>query len=114
MVLLTLVRAKMCELLAVASGQKSPENYFTAGLISAIDIIMERELPELIEPLPLTKEIKEALLHHKGAVGEALSCVLAYEVSDFDNAVFQQLDANDIMTAQVGAIDWANTIIDSL
>ena len=114
MIHIAMTRAKMCELLAEKAGAKSLESFFTTGLFSALDIMMERELADLIKPLPLNEDIVSALLEHKGIKGEALKCVLAYEISDFTNATFQNISSYDIYVAQVEAITWANMVTESL
>ena len=114
MIHIAMTRAKMCELLAEKAGAKSLEPFFTTGLFSALDIMMERELADLIKPLPLNEDIVCALLERKGIKGEALKCVMAYEVSDFANATFQNLTAYDIYVAQVEAVTWANMVTESL
>jgi len=111
---IAMVRGKMCELLAEQANLDQVEAYFTVGLFSALDILMEREIPELIKPLPLSTEVVDALLHGKGVLGEALNCVLAYEKSDFENVAFQQLESNDIFVANVEAVCWANMVVDTL
>jgi EAL and modified HD-GYP domain-containing signal transduction protein len=111
---LAIVRAKMCEFLANAAGLKPADTYFTAGLLSALDIVMERDLAELIKPLPLSEEVVDALLYRKGVLGEALTCTLAYEVSDFENVKFQDLDSNDINAAKFEAVNWSNMIMETL
>lgn len=114
MILIAMTRAKMCELLAEAAGFKSLETYFTVGLFSALDILMEKEIAELIQPLPLGEDLVDALLKRAGVLGEALSCTLAYELADFDNANFRHLETNDVFVANVEAVSWANTVIDTL
>ena len=111
---LAMTRAKMCELLAEKANLPSQESYFTIGLFSALDILMERELAEVIQPLPLTEDVVVALLHKKGLLGKALKCVLAYEVSDFENAHFQNLSINDLLVANVEAVSWSNMVVDTL
>jgi EAL and modified HD-GYP domain-containing signal transduction protein len=109
-----MIRAKMCELLAEAAKIKPVESFFTVGLFSALDLIMQRPLPKLLEPLPLSSEIVSALLYHKGKLGEALSCVMAYEVADWPNVTFPPLTTQDILVANIEAVTWANGIIDTL
>lgn len=111
---LAMTRAKMCELLAEKTNQAARESYFTVGLFSALDILMERELAEVIQPLPLSEDVVAALLHKQGVLGEALRCVLAYEVSDFSNSHFQGLSANDLFIANVEAVSWSNMVVDTL
>jgi EAL and modified HD-GYP domain-containing signal transduction protein len=112
MVHLTMTRAKMCEILAEKAGASSLESFFTVGLFSALDILMEKELTDLISPLPLDQDIVDALLNHQGDYGEALQCTLAYEVSDFDRARFNDLSSNEIFVSHVEAVTWANMVVD--
>lgn len=114
MIHIAMARAKMCELLAQKAGKKSLETYFTVGLFSALDILMERDLAGLLEPLPLSSEVTDALLQRKGALGEALNCTLAYEISDFDQALFHGLDSETLLAANIEAVSWANMVADSL
>ena len=106
-----MTRAKMCEILAEKANLPSLESFFTVGLFSALDILMERELTELISPLPLDQEIIDALLKHTGDYGEALKCTLAYEVSESDDAHFKGLTQNDVFVANVEAVSWANMVV---
>jgi EAL and modified HD-GYP domain-containing signal transduction protein len=114
MIHMAMTRAKMCELLAEAAGLEPLDSYFTVGLFSALDILMEKELNEIIKPLPLGEDLIIALLRKEGVLGEALRCVLAYETSDFDNAKFQNLEPNDIFVTNIEAVSWANMVIDTL
>ena len=109
-----MTRAKMCELIAEKLGERSVERYFTVGMFSALDLLLQRSLEDLLEPLPLSDDIITALLHHEGIMGEALICVMAYEVSDWDNAVMNRLSENDIFVANIEAVTWANGIMDTL
>ena len=114
MIHLAMTRAKMCELLAEQANLGSLEAYFTAGLFSALDILMEREISELIEPLPLSEDVVAALLSREGVMGEALNCAIDYEMSNLDVVHFQNLDKQEMFVAQVEAISWANMVVDTL
>jgi EAL and modified HD-GYP domain-containing signal transduction protein len=56
-----LIRARMCELLARNSTVPTDE-MFTAGLLSLLDAILDRPLPEILDQLPLSALVREALL----------------------------------------------------
>ena len=111
---IAMTRAKMCELLAEECGLRPQESFFTVGLFSALDLLMERPLCKLIEPLPLREDIVAALLHREGILGEALTCVLAYEVANWDSANFAGMSVEAIAVANIEAVTWANAVIDSL
>ena len=114
MIQIAMTRGKMCELIAEQANLKSIETYFTAGMFSALDILMEREISGLIEPLPLSKELVDALLKREGMMGEAINCALAYEVSKPETAQFAELSSNDLFVAHVEAVTWANMVVETL
>lgn len=114
MIHIAMTRGKMCELIAEQSNLGSLESYFTAGLFSALDILMEREISKLIEPLPLSQEVASALLSREGSMGQAINCAIAFEMSNTENIKFENLSENDMFVAQVEAISWANMVMDSL
>lgn len=114
MIRMALVRAKMCELMAKVKGRKSLDGYFTVGLFSALDVLMERELSELIQPLPLSDDVVEALLHKKGEKGEILSCALACETADFDYINNVGFHPRDLFSVNVESIEWANNVVEVL
>ena len=98
--------------MAQKANIKPLESFFTVGLFSALDILMERDIESVIKPLPLNEEVVNALLLHEGILGEALKCTLAYETSDFDNISFQNLKDDDFFIANVEAVSWANMVIE--
>ncbi|MFL5910152.1 MAG: EAL and HDOD domain-containing protein [Gaiellaceae bacterium] len=79
-----LVRARMCELLAQAAGERDKEGYFTTGLFSVIDALMDTSMIEVLRSLPFSQEIIGALLNYDGPKGRVLHAVLSYERGDFD------------------------------
>jgi len=74
-----LVRARMCELAAASRGERDTDAYFTAGLFSVVDALMDSSMVELLSQLPLSPDLSAALLRHEGPKGELLHSVLAYE-----------------------------------
>lgn len=114
MIRIAMTRAKMCELLAESANLKPIENYFTTGLFSALDILMESSLDFLLKPLPISEELRNAVTKKQGIMGEALKCTLAYEVSDWENVKFQNLTENEIYIANVEAVSWANMVMEMM
>ncbi len=78
-----IVRARMCESLARAYHHKDPEGFFTTGLFSVVDALMDTSMVELLASLPLSREIIEALLNYEGTKGRILRAVIAYERGAF-------------------------------
>ncbi|MCK5639950.1 MAG: HDOD domain-containing protein, partial [Gammaproteobacteria bacterium] len=67
-----LIRGKHCELLAETLRLANKNQYFTVGLFSALDAIMDKPMAALLAELPLAKEIKSALLNRSGELGAML------------------------------------------
>jgi EAL and modified HD-GYP domain-containing signal transduction protein len=109
-----MVRAKMCELLAQAVGRSSTEMFFTVGLFSALDALMDSPMEEVLKSVPFSDEITAALLSHAGMLGEALRCVLAYERGDWDAVHCFGLDSTTITEAYLQAITWTTKTSDKL
>ena len=66
--------------MAIARGDKREADvYFTTGLFSIVDALMDVSLVELLRQLPFSQEIMDALLRYDGPKGELLHGVLAYE-----------------------------------
>lgn len=114
MIRIAMTRAKMCELLAEQAGLKPVENFFTTGLFSALDILMQSSLEALLKPLPISDELREAVINKEGIMGEALICTLAYEKSDWKNVKFQNLSENEIYITNVEAVSWANMVMEMM
>ena len=112
---IALARAKMCELLAEKMQLKNKDSFFTVGLFSALDALMDQSLPDILAHLPLSETVNNALLNHQGKLGEVLRSVLAYEKGMEMEEINQLgLPLNVISDAYLEAIHWADTNIKSL
>jgi c-di-GMP-related signal transduction protein len=78
--LLALTRARACELLAADySASVDPDEMFTIGLLSAVDVAFRIPLEKVVEGLALDERTAEALLQHTGPAGAVLGSVIHYE-----------------------------------
>ncbi|TNF36231.1 MAG: HDOD domain-containing protein, partial [Gammaproteobacteria bacterium] len=111
---LAMTRAKTCELLAQKAGLGPLDSFFTVGMFSALDLLMDRSLEELIGPLPLADNITAALLNREGDLGDALNCALAQETADWLNIRFGDLSDADLSDANIEAINWAEEVLNIL
>lgn len=102
-----LVRARMCERLATQAGLPDAESFFTVGLFSILDSLLDTPMNVILEPLPLSPDIVEALTTGAGVYGEALRCVTSYETCDWANVKFQNLDRQAIGAVYLDSIEWA-------
>ena len=103
-----LIRARMCELVAIARGEKRDAGaYFTIGLFSVVDALMDTSLIELLRQLPFSQEIMDALLRYDGPKGELLHGVLAYERGDFGELMGLMPAGTPPADFYAQAVEWA-------
>jgi EAL and modified HD-GYP domain-containing signal transduction protein len=105
-----LTRARLCQLIARKAGLDNPNSYFTIGLLSAIDVLMDAPMDELIEPLPLTREVKAALIGFEGEGGDVLRSAIALEQGMLNEIVYFGLDMEQLNEAYHEALHWADEV----
>lgn len=105
----SLVRARMAQSLAEAASLKKADSFFTVGLFSNLEQILQLPMAQLLEELPLSTEVTAALLRLEGPMGEALGCVLAFESKDpATPRRFQNLDEIRIGKLYLESVAWAH------
>jgi len=111
---MSMTRAKMCQLLAEKTQYKSSDVFFTAGMFSLLDILMKNPLQDLLNALPFSDEFNKALLEHKGPMGVALDCTIAQEQGDWNQVKFENLALADINEIYVDALKWGREVCKQL
>jgi len=111
---IAMIRARSCERLAEKADLKPVDSFFTVGMFSSLDLLMDRSLEELISPLPLADNVIAALLNREGELGEALNCTLAQEEGDWANIRFADLSVNDLSDINIEAINWAENVLNNI
>lgn len=96
LLVMALTRANMCYDLAQKLGFNNPDSYFTAGMLSILDSLLDLSMTEILEQLPLSAEIRDALLEHRGDIGRVIACVIDYEQGQWDN-ILQDSNFNEIL-----------------
>jgi EAL and modified HD-GYP domain-containing signal transduction protein len=114
LVVTAMVRGKMAEGLAKAMNAPQPESFFTVGLFSALDALMDNSMEEILTQLPLADHIAAALLHRRGIHGDILDCVLAYERGQWQNLGCSQLGTHKIRDCYLDALQWAGDVCQRL
>jgi c-di-GMP-related signal transduction protein len=111
----SVIRARFCELLCKNTTKrlKSPE-LFTLGLFSLIDAIMDEQMDIVLEKLPFSNGIRNALISGTGEMAEYLKLVQAYETGDwitvsrFADSIGMEQD--QIPVLYLDAVVWADTL----
>ncbi len=98
------IRGKMAEGLALVMGARNPASYYMVGLFSVVDALLNLPMPDAIQLLPFSKQVREALLNHEGPIGSVLNCVLAYEGGNWSEARCGDVDPATIRQCYLDAI----------
>lgn len=108
-----LFRAKMCELLAVESKRES-EKYFTTGLLSLVDAILDQPMEEALSPLSLDSDITDAIQNHQGPMSDVIELVRTYNNFDAEVPAHPTLTIESIQNAYLMSLAWAKETMDEL
>jgi c-di-GMP-related signal transduction protein len=109
----SIVRARLCELL----GKETPRavdssSLFTLGLFSFIDAILDDEMGAIMKRLPLSANIKMALVEGTGELMDYLALVHAYESANwetvFDLAARLGIQEEKMPALYINAVGWAD------
>ncbi len=111
---MALVRGKMCEVLAERQNRVDETAYFTVGLFSLLESILDTSMEQILDDLPLHVDINNALLCGEGRMGDVLHCVQAYEQADWQIVEASDFSREDVVDAYWDAVAWADEITTAL
>lgn len=100
-----LLRAKMCELLAIETKQDA-DTFFLVGLLSGIDSILDLPLDQALQQLPLSDTISQAILQKSGSAGAALDYALNYEHWQFEQTTYGNIEPQRIAAIYIECLRW--------
>lgn len=103
-----MTRARMCEQLGKLAGTRDAGPFFITGLFSLLNALLGLPTRKVVEELPLTPAVAQALVAGEGPLGAALQCTRAYERGVWDRAVYGDLAPQLIRAAYVDALFWAD------
>ncbi|HEV2269077.1 MAG TPA: HDOD domain-containing protein [Steroidobacteraceae bacterium] len=102
-----MTRGRMCEQLGKLAGTRDAGPFFITGLFSLLNALLGLPTRKVVEELPLTPAVAQALIAGEGPLGEALQCTRAYERGAWDRAVYADLAPHLIRAAYMNALFWA-------
>lgn len=113
---IALIRAKTCELIANQINMNNSEVFFTTGMLSCLPAFMDMNMHKLLEHIPLSEEIFNALLYYKGYPGFVLATVMAHENGWWDKIHWNTLAKMGIRDHHLNefyreAVSWSNRYI---
>jgi EAL and modified HD-GYP domain-containing signal transduction protein len=106
----SIVRARMCQLLGEGPTQNLG-TFFTTGLFSTLNAFLNCSMQNALEHLPLSDDIREALLHREGLPGRILSAVIAFEQADWEKLDRLGIEPQKVANACFDAVSWGEDLL---
>ena len=111
-----LIRAKTAEEIGkeIVTGV-NPSELFLIGLFSMLDTLMHQDKKLLMEDLPISQRIKDAILGKEGIYRDILQLIISYEEGRWNMVdIFckkLELDKEKISTSFISSIEWGEKVI---
>ena len=100
-----LIRANMAEQLAKVSPNIDSQSAYTAGLLSILDCLINKPMPELVSKISLSEDISSALINQNGPLGQLLALVIAYEAGHWEEVAQAEINGIDLSLLYIQCLD---------
>jgi c-di-GMP-related signal transduction protein len=107
----TLIRAKMCELLAEHSSMANPHLAHTVGMLSTIDAMLNEPMTSLLDKIRLNDDLNAALKNQQGSLGHLLKQTILYEQGSFNELDYVGFTPDIYNQAYLSGIEHANAVM---
>jgi EAL and modified HD-GYP domain-containing signal transduction protein len=120
LLMLATTRGRLMELLAkrLRPGQRNlSEIAFTVGIMSLMDVLVGIPMADIVEQIPVSEEIANALLRRSGFFGELLKLAECIESPDSqDDSVLPSLrglaiSGDDMVELEMAAFQWSDSVV---
>lgn len=86
---------------------------FLTGILSSVDVILKKEMRDILNDLPLTHEIKDALMYRNNELGLLLDFVICFETANWqsieEHKMFRKMDQRKLTPLYLEACRWAQS-----
>ena len=113
---LSLIRARFGESLSQdMTPIREPKHVFLVGLLSLLDVALERSKEDVFREIPVADEIRDSIQTNLGPHSDLLRFFNDYEFADWDAvaafAAENQLSSDQINNAYMASVRWYNDLI---
>lgn len=106
----SLTRAKFCELVGLKQSDAPKEMYFTVGLFSTLDAVMDSDLNTLLQSLSFDEQILQALLQGDNHLGTVLKAVISMEQGGTDFTLPNNTSPTELSNYYLQAMQFSQTL----
>lgn len=107
---IAMTRARMCELMAKDIAPRQQDEAFTVGLLSAMDLLFDSPLEEVVAELGVDREIADAVLDRSGVLGAIVEDVIGYELGADTLELVAGFDLPELERCYVDALVWSTEV----
>ncbi|MFC5458646.1 EAL and HDOD domain-containing protein [Massilia niabensis] len=119
LLMLASTRARLLELLAqrLRPGQpRVADIAFTVGIMSLMDALFCVPMADLVEQIPVSEEVANALLHRRGFFGELLRLAESIEQMEDGASMMPALheladSGDDLVELEMAAFEWSDKVV---
>jgi c-di-GMP-related signal transduction protein len=109
----SLVRGRMCELLSEDFGLRGHESeLFLMGMFSLLDVLIGRPLRDILDGITLSPNVSRVLLEGKGDYRDLFHLVLSYEMGNWEGLSELMnrtpVDPEHLLETYASAVSWAD------
>ena len=94
-----LLRANLCERLCRLCRSGTPETAYTVGLLSVMDLMLSQPLAGLMDQLPLSDQVKRAIVAHEGGYGQLLEAAVTLERNEWPHGLCADIEPAVVIEA---------------
>src|SRR3712207_95804 len=99
------MRGRLCEALSREHGMGEPDTAFTAGVLSVVDALLDQPMFEILKTLPVTEELRWALVGRSGPLGAVLDTAIRLERNRAGDAAVRFESMEDVVSWTDQALD---------
>jgi EAL and modified HD-GYP domain-containing signal transduction protein len=120
LLMLATTRGRLMELLAqrLRPGQRAVADIaFTVGIMSLMDVLFGIPMVDIVEQIPISDDVRQALVEHGGFFGELLRLAESIEQADENTELVLptlkelQISGDDMIELEMSAFQWSDSVV---
>jgi EAL and modified HD-GYP domain-containing signal transduction protein len=120
LLMLATTRGRLMELLAqrLRPGQRTVADIaFTVGIMSLMDVLFGIPMADIVEQIPVSDEVRQALLRRTGFFGELLKLAESIEQADENTELVLPtlkelaISGDDMVELEMSAFQWSDSVV---
>jgi EAL and modified HD-GYP domain-containing signal transduction protein len=120
LLMLATTRGRLMELLAqrLRPGQRAVADIaFTVGIMSLMDVLFGIPMADIVEQIPVSDEVRQALVARAGFFGELLKLSESIEQADENTELVLptlkelQISGDDMIELEMSAFQWSDSVV---